>query len=135
MILKDQIANMVYNMNVENISKERFLKARKKIIKKYPGARTMRDPNGQYFVATANGRDINNLQIGQTMEAYNFEYEDDLYGFNAALNKVATIPHSDSVKEAWMKTEVAIKSYHVVDRNSNKFSDDKVMKKMAKDFE
>jgi len=129
------MANMVYNMNVDNISKERFLKARKKIIKKYPGARTMRDPNGQYFVATANGRDINNLQIGQTMEAYNFEYEDDLYGFNAALNKVATIPHSDSVKEAWMKTEVAIKSYHVVDRNSNKFSDDKVMKKMAKDFE
>ena len=122
-------------MNVDNISKERFLKAKKRITKKYPGARTMMDPNGQYYVATANGRDINNLQIGQTMEAYNFDREDDLYGFNAALNKVATIPHSDSVKEAWMKTEVAIKSYHVVNRNSNKFSDDKVMKKMAKDFE
>jgi hypothetical protein len=122
-------------MRVDNISKERFLKARKKVTKKYPGARTMMDPNGQYYVATANGRDINNLQIGQTMEAYNFDGEDDLYGFNAALNKVATIPHSDSVKEAWMKTEVAIKSYHVVNRNSNKFSDDKVMKKMAKDFE
>jgi len=122
-------------MNVDNISKERFEKAKKRITKKYPGARTMVDPNGQYYVATANGRDINNLQIGQTMEAYNFDGEDDLYGFNAALNKVATIPHSDSVKEAWMKTEVAIKSYHVVNRNSNKFSDDKVMKKMAKDFE
>jgi len=122
-------------MNVDNISKERFLKAKKRITKKYPGAKTMVDPNGQYYVATANGRDINNLQIGQTMEAYNFDGEDDLYGFNAALNKVATIPHSDSVKEAWMKTEVAIKSYHVVNRNSNKFSDDKVMKKMAKDFE
>jgi hypothetical protein len=122
-------------MQVNNISKERFEKAKKKIIKKYPGAHTVMDPNGQYYVATANGRDINNLQIGQTMEAYNFEYEDDLYGFNAALNKVATIPHSDSVKEAWLKTEVAIKSYHVVDRNSSKFSDDKVMKKMAKDFE
>ena len=122
-------------MKVENISKERFEKAKKKVTKKYPGARTMVDPNGQYYVATANGRDINNLQIGQTMEAYNFEYEDDLYGFNAALNKVATIPHSNSVVEAWLKTEVAIKSYHVVDRNSSKFSDDKVMKKMAKDFE
>jgi hypothetical protein len=122
-------------MRVDNISQERFEKAKKKIIKKYPGARTMVDPNGQYYVATKNGRDINNLQIGQTMEAYNFEYEEDLYGFNAALNKVTTIPHSDSVKEAWMKTEVAIKSYHVVDRNSSKFSDDKVMKKMAKDFE
>ena len=122
-------------MKVDNISKERFLSAKKKVTKKYPGARTIMDPNGQYFVATANGRDINNLQIGQTMEAYNFEYEDDLYGFNAALNKVTIIPHSNTVKEAWLKTEVAIKSYHVVERNSNKFSDDKIMKKMIKDFE
>ena len=122
-------------MKTNSISQERFEKAKKKIIKKYPGAKTMVDPNGQYYVATENGRDINNLQIGQTMEAYNFEYEDDLYGFNAALNKVTTIPHSNTVIEAWLKTEVAIKSYHVVNRNSNKFSDDKVMKKMAKDFE
>ena len=121
-------------MQVDNISKERFLKARKKVIKKYPGARTMMDPNGKYFIVNEKGRDINNLQIGQTMEAYNFDGEDDLYGFNAALNKVATIPHSDSVIEAWLKTEVAIKSYHVVNRNSNKFSDDKVMKKNGKRF-
>ena len=122
-------------MNVDNISKERFLEARKKVTKKYPGARTIMDPNGQYYVATENGRDINNLQVGQAISGYNFENEDDLYGFNASLNKIATIPHSDSVKEAWMKTEVAIKSYYTVDRNSSKFSDDKVMKKMTKDFE
>ena len=122
-------------MKVDNISKERFLEARKKVTKKYPNARTIMDPNGQYYVATENGRDINNLQIGQTIEGYNFKDENDLYGFNTALNKIATIPHSESVKEAWLKTEVAIKSYHVVDRNSSKFSDDKVMQKMAKDFE
>ena len=122
-------------MNVNNISKERFEKAKKGIIKKYPGAKTMIDPEGKYFVATADGRDINNLQIGQTMNAYNFDGEDDLYGFNAALNKVSMIPHSDSVKEAWLKTEVAIKSYHIVNRNSNKFSDEKVTRKMARDFE
>ena len=122
-------------MNVNNISKERFEKAKKGILKKYPGAQTMVDPEGKYYVATANGRDINNLQISQTVDSYNFDGEDDLYGFNAALNKVSMIPHSDSVKEAWLKTEIAIKSYHVVNRNSNKFSDDKVMKKMAKDFE
>ena len=122
-------------MNVENITQERFLQAKKRIIKKYPGAQTMVDPEGKYFVATANGRDINNLQIGQTVDAYNFDGEDDLYGFNAALNKLSTIPHSDSVKEAWMKTEVAIKSYYVVNRNSNKFSDEKVTRKMARDFE
>ena len=122
-------------MNVNNISKERFEKAKKGIIKKYPGAKTMVDPQGKYYVATADGRDICNLQIGQTMDAYNFDGEDDLYGFNAALNKITMIPHSNTVKEAWLKTEVAIKSYHVVNRNNNKFSDDKVMKKMAKDFE
>ena len=122
-------------MNIDNITQERFLEAKKKVTKKYPDARTMVDPEGRYFVATKNGRDINNLQIGQTMDNYEFENEDDLYGFNTALNKITTIPHSDTVTEAWLTTEVAIKSYHVVNRNSNKFSDDKVMKKMMKDFE
>ena len=122
-------------METNSISQERFLEAKKKVTKKYPDAQTMIDPNGKYFVATKNGRDINNLQIGQTMDAYEFEGEDDLYGFNTALNKITTIPHSNSIKEAWLTTEVAIKSYHVVNRNSNKFSDDKVMKKMMKDFE
>ena len=122
-------------MNVNNISKERFEKAKKGIIKKYPGAKTMVDPQGKYYVVTADGRDICNLQVGQAINAYDFDGEDDLYGFNDALNKIATIPHSNTVMEAWLTTEVAIKSYHVVNRNNNKFSDDKVMKKMAKDFE
>ena len=122
-------------MNVENISKERFEKARKGIIKKYPGAKTMVDPQGKYYVATADGRDICNLQVGQAINGYDFDGEDDLYGFNSTLDKITMIPHSDSVIAAWMTTEVALKSYHVVNRNSNKFSDDKVMKKMAKDFE
>ena len=34
-----------------------------------------------------------------------------------------------------MKTEVAIKSHYVMERNTNKFSDEKVTRKMAKDFE
>jgi len=122
-------------MNVDNISKERFLEAKKKINKKYPGAKTVKDHLGKYYVATADGRDINNLQIGQTINSYTFDDDSDLLGLNTALNKLTTIPHSNSIKEAWLKTEVAIKSYHVVNRNSNKFSDDKVMRKMAKDFE
>jgi len=122
-------------MRVDNISKERFEKAKKKIIKKYPGAKTLMDPEGKYYVATADGRDICNIQMGQAINSYEFNDDSDLYGFNSTLDKITMIPHSDSVKAAWMTTEVAIKSYHVVDRNSSKFSDDKVMKKMAKDFE
>ena len=122
-------------MKVDNISKERFLEAKRKIIRKYPGAHTKIDSEGKYFVATADGRDICNLQVGQAINNYNFDGEDDLYGFHTTLNKLTTIPHSRSVKEAWLKTEVAIKSNHVVARNSSKFSDEKVMQKMAKDFE
>jgi len=122
-------------MQVNNITQERFLEAKKKVTKKYPDARTMVDPEGRYFVATANGRDINNLQIGQAINSYEFENEDNLYGFHTTLNKLTTIPHSRTVKEAWLKTEVAIKSNHVVARNSSKFSDEKIMQKMAKDFE
>ena len=122
-------------MNVNNISKERFLQAKKRITKKYPGAKTLMDPEGKYYVATADGRDICNIQVGQTINSYDFDGEDDLYGFNSTLNKITMIPHSDSVKAAWMTTEVAIKSYHIVNRNSNKFSDEKVARKMAKDFE
>ena len=122
-------------MNVDNISKERFLKAKKKVTKKYPGAKTLIDPEGQYFVATEGGRDICNLQVSQAINSYEFNDGSDLYGFNSTLDKITMIPHSDSVKAAWMTTEVAIKSYYVVERNSSKFSDDKVMKKMAKDFE
>ena len=125
-------------MNVINISKERFLEAKKKITRKYPNAKTMMDSEGKYYVATENGRDICNLQIGNSLNSFKFdqtEYCDTDYEidrFNSQLNKISMIPHSNSVKEAWLKTEVAIKSYHVVERNSSKFNDEKVMKKMAK---
>ena len=60
-------------MRVDNISKERFLKAKKKIIKKYPGARTIMDPNNQYFVATSDGRDICNIQVSQAINGFKFD--------------------------------------------------------------
>ena len=82
-------------MKVNNISKERFLEAKKRIVKKYPGAKTMIDPQGKYFVATSDGRDINNLQISQAINSYNFDFEDDLYGFNEALNKITTTKDED----------------------------------------
>ena len=128
-------------MNVDNISKERFLEAKKRIVKKYPGARTIMDPEGKYFVATANGRDICNLQVSRAMNNHKFDQTEDsstdgeLYRLNKMLDQVCMIPHSDSVKAAWMTTEVAIKSYRAVSSNTDKFSDDKIMKKTAKDFE
>ena len=55
---------------------------------------------------------MNSYKFDQT-EGASFGLDD----FNATLNKVATIPHSETVMGAWQQTEVAIKSYHVVNRN------------------
>lgn len=128
-------------MNIKNISKERFLEAKKKVTRKYKGAKTLMDPQGRYYVATSQGRDICNLPIGNTMNNYVFDQTEgcdtgwEIDNFNNELNKIPMIPHSGSVKGAWIKAEVAIKSFHVVERNSNKFSDDKAEKEAIKDFE
>ena len=60
-------------MNVTNISKERFLEAKKKITRKYPNARTIMDSQGKYYVATEDGRDICNLQIGNSLNSFKFD--------------------------------------------------------------
>ena len=119
------------------MDKDTFLKNKKKVLKKYPNAKTMMDNDGKYYVATEDGRDICNILISQTINNYKFDQtEGAIFGldnFNATLNKVATIPHSETVIGAWQQAEVAIKSYHVVSRNNSKFSDEKIMKKVLKD--
>tara|TARA_B100000287_G_scaffold192429_1_gene181623 strand:- start:275 stop:637 length:363 start_codon:yes stop_codon:yes gene_type:complete len=119
------------------MNKDNFLKTKKKVLKKYPNAKTMMDNNGKYYVATEDGRDICNIQISQTINKYKFNqtegYNEGLDNFNSTLNKVAKIPHADSVMKAWLQTEVAIRSNHIVNRNNSKFSDEKIMKKILKD--
>ena len=119
------------------MNKDKFLKIKKTVQKKYPNAKTIMDKDGKYYVATEDGRDICNILISQTINSYKFDQTEGasfgLDDFNATLNKVATIPHSKTVVDAWQQAEVAIKSYHVVSRNNSKFSDEKIMKKVLKD--
>ena len=119
------------------MSKDKFLKTKKIVQKKYPNAKNIMDNNGKYYVATEDGRDICNILISQTMNSYKFDQTEGasfgLDDFNATLNKVATIPHSKTVVDAWQQAEVAIKSYHVVSINNSKFIDEKIMKKVLKD--
>ena len=119
------------------IDKNKFNKAKKAVLKKYPGAKTMCDWGGKFFVATADGKDICNLQISQTVDKYNFDQTEGgdfgVDNFNSTLNKIPTIPHTDSINEAWLQAEVAIRSNHIVNRNNGKFSDEKIMKKVLED--
>ena len=118
-------------------AKEQFLKNKKKVLKKYPNAKTIMDNNGKYYVATEDGRDICNIQISQTVNKYQFNqtegYIEGLDNFNSILNQIATIPHADTVMKAWSQAEVAIRSNHIVNRNNGKFSDEKIMKKVLED--
>ena len=119
------------------MDKDKFQKIKKTIQKKYPNAKTMMDNNGKYYVATEDGRDICNIQISQTVNKYKFNqtegYIEGLDNFNSTLNKIAKIPHADSVMKAWVQAEVAIRSNHIVNRNNGKFSDEKIMKKILQD--
>ena len=119
------------------MNKDKFLQDKKKVLKKYPNAKTMMDNNGKYYVATEDGRDICNIQISQTINKYQFNktegYVEGLDNFNSTLNKIATIPHADSVIKAWSQAEVEIRSNHIVNRNNSKFSDEKIMKKILQD--
>jgi hypothetical protein len=119
------------------MNKDKFLKTKKTVQRKYPNAKTIMDNKGKYYVATEDGKDICNILISQTINNYKFDQTEGAnYGlddFNAALNKVATIPHSETITKAWQQAEIAIKSFHVVDRNNSKFSDEKIMKKTLKD--
>ena len=119
------------------MSKDKFLKTKKTVQRKYPNAKTMMDNKGKYYVATEDGRDICNIQISQTINRFNFNqtegYIEGLDNFNSTLNKIATIPHADTVMKAWSQAEVAIRSNHIVNRNNGKFSDEKIMKKILQD--
>ena len=119
------------------MNKDKFLKIKKTVQKKYPNAKTIMDKDGKYYVATEDGRDICNIQISQTINKYKFNQTEGsgegLDGFNSVLNKIAKIPHTDSVMKAWMQAEVAIRSNHIVNRNNGKFSDEKIMKKVLED--
>ena len=119
------------------MNKDKFLQDKKKVLKKYPNAKTMMDNKGKYYVATEDGRDICNIQISQTIGRFKFNqsegYSEGVNDLNATLNQIATIPHADTVMKAWSQAEVAIRSNHIVNRNNSKFSDEKIMKKVLKD--
>ena len=47
------------------MNKDKFLKTKKTVQRKYPNAKTMMDNSGKYYVATEDGKDICNLLISR----------------------------------------------------------------------
>ena len=121
-------------MDISKVSQERFLKAKKYITKIFPNASTKSNQSNKYWIDDGGGRDICNLQIKKTIDNFKFDldknYEYEFKRFENTLYNEPLIPKSNSVKEAWIKAEQVYRTNQILQRNSDKFSDDKVNNKM-----
>lgn len=119
---------------MNKVTQEKFLKSKKYITKIFPNAKTKSDQTNQYWVDDGMGHDICNLNIKNTIDKFDFDlnmdYESEFRRFENALYKEPITPKSKTVKEAWVKAEQMYKTNKTLQRNSDKFSDDKVNNKM-----
>ena len=93
------------NINIERLQ-HNFQKIKKSIKKKFPDAVTRVDENGNYFIADGNGRLLKDLEL---------------------------YPSQENVYDAWYVADHAIKVEKIIERNSERFSDDKIYKSMEKE--
>jgi hypothetical protein len=99
--------------------KERFQQAKQNVLKRFPNATTVADSQGKFYVAS-NGVDICNRELNKAVNR----------GANLdELDLIREIKHSDSVFEAWLKTESMIVAQRVIESNTERFSDEKIAAK------
>ena len=99
--------------------KERFQQAKTNVLKRFPHAITVADSKGKFYVAQ-NGVDICNREINKAVKRGATLDELDL---------IKEIKHSDTVFDAWLKTESMIVAHRVIESNTERFSDEKIATK------
>jgi hypothetical protein len=103
--------------------KERFQLAKKNVLKRFPKATTLADSKGKFYVAQ-NGVDICNRELNKAVKRGAALEE---------LNLIQQVSHSDTVFEAWLKAESMVVANRVIESNTERFSDEKVMAKMKEE--
>lgn len=100
--------------------KERFQLAKKNVLRRFPQAITLADSKGKFYVAQ-NGIDICNKELHKAVKR------------GAALEEldlIQQVSHSDTIMEAWLKAESMVVANRVIESNTERFSDEKIMAKM-----
>jgi len=100
-------------------TKERFQIAKTNILKRFPNAVTQMDSKGKFYVEHK-GVDICNLELYKAVKRGTSLEE---------LNLIKEIKHSDSVFEAWLKAESMVTANRVIENNTERFSDEKIVSK------
>jgi len=99
--------------------KERFQLAKKNVLKRFPKAVTEADSRGKFYVSQ-NGIDICNKELHKAVKR-GASLED--------LNLIREVRHSDTIFEAWLNAESIITANRVIESNTERFSDEKVVNK------
>ena len=99
--------------------KERFQLAKKNVLKRFPRAVTLADSRGKFYVAQ-DGVDICNREMNKAVRR-GADFKE--------LDLIKEVKHSDTVYDAWLKTENAIVASRVIESNTERFSDEKISSK------
>lgn len=93
-------------MKAENLDNERlqdyFKQIKKSVLKKFPNARTEINSNKEFYVVDENGHRI--------------------------LDDILLYPSQSNSFDAWHMVNEAIKARQIIDKNNQRFSDDKICK-------
>ena len=99
--------------------KERFQLAKKNVLKRFPRAVSTADSRGKFYVAQ-DGIDICNKEMHKAVKRG--------VGFEE-LNLIKEIKHTDTIFDAWLQAESMVTVNRVIESNTERFSDEKVINK------
>lgn len=102
-----------------NEKKERFELAKARVMKRFKNAVTAVDSRGKFYVAE-DGRDVCNLEIHNALKN------------EVSLEKLALIKevsHSNTILEAWLNAESMLVANRIIESNTERFSDEKIVGK------
>jgi len=99
--------------------KERFQLAKKNVLKRFPKAVTLADSRGKFYVAQ-DGIDICNKEMHKAVKR-GADFRE--------LDLIREIKHANTVLEAWLNAESMIVTNRVIESNTDRFSDEKIISK------
>ena len=99
--------------------KERFQLAKKNVLKRFPRAVSAADSRGKFYVAQ-DGVDICNKEMHKAVKR-GASFED--------LDLIKEIKHTATIYDAWLQAESMVTVNRVIESNTERFNDEKVINK------
>ena len=99
--------------------KERFQLAKKNVKRRFPRAQTVIDSMGKFYVAQ-DGKDICNKELYKAVKRGASLEE---------LKLIKEVKHTATIFDAWLQAESMVTVNRVIESNTKRFSDEKVINK------